>query len=121
MKLINIKVNGSDYDFICESKDTRTGFKHVITLNIDYCYETTATVYYYNRTWERYGYQTACIQAIGNMIERLIEREKTTFKTLHGYKLLTAARRATFYNTLSKNRQYKELNKVKVQLEHNIY
>lgn len=43
---------------ICDTKNTRNGFKHTATLMIDGFYADQTKVCYLNRTWESYQYET---------------------------------------------------------------
>jgi hypothetical protein len=55
MKIFNLD---TEYTVVCDTQDTRSGFKHVATL----CrngYEVCKTkICYYNRTWERFTYES---------------------------------------------------------------
>jgi len=48
----------------CSTQNSRTGFKHVARLVRDGDEIQTSTVSYYNRTWERYEYQSVMKQLI---------------------------------------------------------
>lgn len=55
--------DGTDYVFICTTQNTRYGFRHL-------CHHDglqVAKVCYYNRTWERFRYETVLRKAIENM------------------------------------------------------
>lgn len=59
------KVNGEEIRFRCYTTSTRCGFCHT-AICLDY--DTTATkVSYYNRTWERFDYETALRRAIDKL------------------------------------------------------
>lgn len=51
------KVNGEEYRFKCYTTSTRCGFCHTV-VSLDYDVRDTK-VTYYNRTWERFDYETA--------------------------------------------------------------
>lgn len=51
------KVNGKEYSFKCYTTSTRCGFCHTVR-SLDYDVRDTK-VSYYNRTWERFDYETA--------------------------------------------------------------
>ena len=63
------EVNGTKYVINCYTQDTNYGFRHVAFLdNPDRYYETQlAKACYYNRTWERFRYETV----LKNAIEKL--------------------------------------------------
>ena len=54
------------YTVVCESQNTRTGFRHVAVLlrNGSEIDRTKCT--YQNRTWERYTFQSVLCKIIGN-------------------------------------------------------
>ena len=64
-------VNGTDYTFTCYTQDTSYGFRHICCdgfSNTDVCRyvkdDIIAKATYYNRTWERFRYETVLRQAI---------------------------------------------------------
>lgn len=121
MKLINITIDGLDFEFICEPSSTRTGFKHTCDVFINNHQQATAACYYYNRTWERYDFQTVCIKVIDNLIDDFIDQARERYKERHGYKKLTKSRRIDFENTLENHSRYTLLHAVKKSLINNIY
>jgi len=54
------------YTVVCESRNTRTGFRHVAVLlrNGDEMYRTKVT--YQNRTWESYQFESVLEKLITN-------------------------------------------------------
>jgi len=62
------------YSVVCESQDTRTGFRHVAVLlkNGEEIDRTKCT--YQNRTWERFTFQTVLCDLIDKHFKDL-ERE----------------------------------------------
>lgn len=64
-------VNGQEITFRCYTTDTRSGFCHTAictTWGID---TTPTKVSYYNRTWERFEYETALKKAIEKLPKEL--------------------------------------------------
>lgn len=58
------KVNGEEIEFRCYTTDTRSGFCHTAHL-MGWKYEITDTkASYYNRTWERFEYESVLKRAI---------------------------------------------------------
>ena len=58
------KVNGEEIEFRCYTTDTRSGFCHTAHL-MGWKYEITDTkASYYNRTWERFEYESVLERAI---------------------------------------------------------
>ena len=55
--------NGKIVMFICCTQNTRYGFRHLCK-NVDDNVEYTAKACYYNRTWERFEYETVLKKAI---------------------------------------------------------
>lgn len=69
-------VNGTEYTFTCYGQETAYGFRHICTLGFN---NTTECKYikddiiskacYYNRTWERFTYETVLARGIENLNE----------------------------------------------------
>ena len=58
------KVNGEEIEFRCHTTDTRCGFCHTAHL-MGWRYDITDTkASYYNRTWERFEYESVLKRAI---------------------------------------------------------
>jgi hypothetical protein len=58
------KVNGEEIEFRCHTTDTRNGFCHTAHLT-SWGYDLTDTkISYYNRTWERFTYESVLKKAI---------------------------------------------------------
>ena len=70
-------VNGKDYAFTCYGQGTSYGFRHICCLgsnNFINCNKYVkdkiiAKACYYNRTWERFQYETVLRQGIENLNE----------------------------------------------------
>lgn len=61
------KVNGEEITFRCYTTDTRSGFCHTAHL-MGWKYDITDTkVSYYNRTWERFEYESVLKRAIDKL------------------------------------------------------
>ena len=97
MEIKRITVNGKEVEFVNQSRGTRTGFAHDTTVFINGYEYGEPTCIYYNRTWERYTYQTVMRKAIYALQERLTNRLREEFKAERGYQKLTAKRQAEFY------------------------
>ena len=52
-------------EIVCRSENTSYGFRHLAALLRDGCEQETAKCCYYNRTWERYEFQTVIENLIG--------------------------------------------------------
>lgn len=61
------KVNGEEIEFRCYTTDTRCGFCHTAHL-MGWKYDITDTkASYYNRTWERFEYESVLKKAIDKL------------------------------------------------------
>lgn len=54
------------YNIIARTENTSSGFRHCVSLANTTAY---ATINYYNRTWESYGYQTAVIELFEGLLK----------------------------------------------------
>ena len=64
VRYFSAKVNGEEITFRCYTTDTRCGFCHTAICNTWGINTTPTKVSYYNRTWERFEYETALKRAI---------------------------------------------------------
>ena len=75
-KVFETEVNGQKFTFTCYGQSTSYGFRHICTLGYN---NTTVAKYikddiiakacYYNRTWERFTYETVLNKGIENLDE----------------------------------------------------
>lgn len=79
-----------DISIYAHSAGTRYGFKHVANLFVNGSFVETATIQYYNRTWECYQYQTAKKAVIRRYIDRLTAAAIDAYKAQTGRKRLNA-------------------------------
>lgn len=111
--IYNKEINGVKFTFVCEFWKTRNSWGHKVALyKNDTLLIGTAKVRYYNRTWERYQYQSVIKSVIFDAIERIKAAAKVAFKALHDYKVMTKKRAAEFSEYLTKdpdNKIYNEL------------
>lgn len=121
MKKININTNNCNFDFICDAKANRSGFYHKVDLFINNVYEGAAKIQYYNRTWEWYDYQTACLNALGKVIKEYVTRNIAAFKELYGYKKMTQKRRQDFDLSMKNNLYYSALQACRDNLLHTLH
>ena len=110
MDIRTIKVNGKEYNFLCNWRKNRSGFVHEVELkNADGWTLSNFKVQYYNRTWERYRYQSAmsgCVSALESDRKELLKRN---FMTEHNYKKLTESRRVDLEKVYNEDSELKEL------------
>lgn len=57
-------VDGVDYSFYCHTTNTRCGFCHTVSVLAGGSWLQDTKVSYYNRTWERFTYESALKRAI---------------------------------------------------------
>lgn len=111
--IYNKEINGVKFTLVCESWSTRNSWGHKVTLyRNDSVIIGRAKIRYYNRTWESYQYQSAIKSVIYNAIEAIKEAGKETFKTLHGYQVLTKKRAAEFAKYLEQDPEYTRYNEL---------
>lgn len=111
-----ISHNGNEYEFICEWKNTRNGFKHECRLFKNGTFETSATCNYINRTWESYEYQSVMLRAISILLEEHTEFLKYAFKDSRGYDKMTQKRNAEFQAVLDADEMVAEFLAIKKKL-----
>ena len=72
------KVNDK-VSIVCESQNTRYGFRHLAHLIKNNNEVDKAKMCYYNRTWERFEFESVILELI-HKTDQLTEEEKTKFK-----------------------------------------
>ena len=78
MRLFKLDKKGK-WTIVCEAKPTRNGFEHVATL-VEGCYEIDSTkIFYLNRTWEAWRFQSVILQLI-DKTTYLTNRQKAYYK-----------------------------------------
>lgn len=84
-EVFRAEVNGKEFIFTCYGQGTAYGFRHICTLgysDTDVCRyikdDIIAKSCYYNRTWERFKYETVLARGIENLDE-----SKETKQALH--------------------------------------
>ena len=93
MEIKTFNVAGKTFTFVCESKNTRNGFKHECSLFINNYHSFDGVCYYLNRTWEKYRYQSVMLRAVANMRDYYADCIKCEFMHENNYTRLTAKRR----------------------------
>ena len=111
--IYNKVINGVKFTFVCESWKTRNSCGHEVTLYKNDTFKVGwAKVRNYNRTWERYQYQSAIKSVIHNAIEDIKAAAKKAFLTLHNYKVMTKKRAAAFLEFLKQDNAYNMYNEL---------
>lgn len=96
MELKKYAINGIEYELVCDSRNTRSGFAHDCTLFKNGMKQMTGTCYYYNRTWEAYRYQTVMKCTVDKLISELKDDLLKAWKQANGIKRMTKERRNEF-------------------------
>lgn len=105
--IYNKEISGVKFTLVCESWRTRYSWGHKVTLyKNDTLKVGRVKIRYYNRTWERYQYQSAIKSVIYNAIEAIKAAAKVVFKDLHHYKVLTKKRAAEFAKYLANDQEF---------------
>lgn len=118
MEIRKIKINDREYEFINESRSTRSGFAHDTTVFRNGCEIETHTCHYLNRTWECYTYQTVMYGAMNDLIHYRTERLTNQFKADKGYNKLTAKRKEELKPFLENDSLLREYKAVKECLQY---
>lgn len=101
--LYTYNINNHEIRFYCNTDGTSSGFKHTTQLYIDGYYKIDATCYYYNRTWERFVYESVMLKAVDYLISLRKRELIMEYKTKNGYKRLTDKRTAELYDIFNKD------------------
>ena len=120
-KLIFIDKEEIRFNFYCRTENTRHGFKHIVQLFENGIITSTGTCYYINRTWEKWNYQSACLTAMHNKIDKIIDNELKCFKAYHNYDRMTTKRKEEFNQLISENSYIQVLKAVCDDLNKNCY
>jgi hypothetical protein len=113
-----IYVNEVKYEFICMTDKNYNGFKHIAKLYINGRFANRKERQYYNRTWEKYDYQSVMLDIIKEQIEILNSWYLEKFKTEKGYKRMTDKRKLEFSDYIALDSVYeKELKELQYVLD----
>lgn len=111
--IYNKEINGVKFTIVCESWQTRNSWGHKVSLyRNESFFVGSAKIRYYNRTWEKYQYQSTIKSVIFNAIQEIKAAAKKAFLTLHNYKILTKKRAAEFVEYLAKDLEYNTYNEL---------
>lgn len=109
MNTFKREINGKSFTILCDYWGTRNSWGHEAALYVDSKKIKSYKIRYYNRTWERYTFQSVINACIYSALKELKEELKVIYKKEKGFKLLTEARKADFKEYLSLNADYKDL------------
>jgi len=71
MNTKSFTIGDATFTFENRREKTSCGFRHVSRLLMDGIFVSSASVSYYNRTWESYEFQSAMLRAVDNYIEEI--------------------------------------------------
>lgn len=111
--IYNKEINGVKFTFVCESWHTRGSWGHKVSLyQNDSFFVGSAKIRYYNRTWEKYQYQSTIKSVIFNVIQAIKAAAKKVFLSAHNYKVMTKKRAAAFIEYLKEDNEYNIYNEL---------
>lgn len=111
--IYNKEINGVKFTLVCEAWSTPNSWGHKVTLYQNNTEQIgSARVRYYNRTWEKYRYQSTIQSVIWDVIQAIKKRAKAAFLKLHNYKVLTKKRAAEFAEYLKTDQDYNMYNEL---------
>lgn len=111
--IYNKEINGVKFTLVCESWQTKTAWGHKVSLyRNESFFVGSAKIRYYNRTWEKYQYQSVIKSVIYNAIEEIKAAAKKAFLALHNYKVMTKKRAAAFLEYLKEDNEYNIYNEL---------
>ena len=96
-------VDGNEYMFINRFRGNRSGFVHETELFKNDRLIGSNKVQYYNRTWERYTYQTVMKGCVQKLMDEYENAHDTAWKLEHNVKRLTEAKRKEMDEHFFKN------------------
>ena len=103
MDIIRKKINDAEFTFVVNSRSNRSGFVHECKLFLNDRELSEQKIQYYNRTWERYRFQSVMHSCICDAVEqekqKIIDREKAA----RGWQKLTAARKEEIEKIIDAN------------------
>lgn len=79
--MISFKIN-NDLQVVCQAESTRYGFRHLATLLRNGSEVSKAKACYYNRTWERYTYESVLKGLLNKAKDRIDFLEKAEFEAM---------------------------------------
>lgn len=98
-KFYNVKLNGMDFNFHSDSRNTRNGFAHDCELEIKNGNNTfgqyNAKCNYLNRTWECFTFQSVMLSALRDAIDTEKAYVQRQFMEKNDFAKLTKSRKAT--------------------------
>ena len=112
-----LKANGMTVEFTNSWRGNRSGFVHETRMVIDGVQEFFHKQQYYNRTWERYEYQSVMKSACYDAIEYVTKKLTDKFRAENSIKRLTKARKGDLEVILKNSQKLKNLENIYRQLD----
>lgn len=107
MEIKKITIDNKEYEFVNETRSTRSGFAHDTKLFCNGNEIASNSVHYLNRTWECYRYQTAMKGAVRILMDRVSHRNETLFRKENNIKRMTAEKRKNLEKIIENDPTYK--------------
>ena len=105
----------------CNSEKTQNGFKHIAHCvpfgNDRPEHDFTRNMYYLNRTWETFEFESVLLDCLNVLIEREYNSMKSDFMRVNGYKRLNAGRKAVLQEHLNNWYRYTDLQEIKEKIK----
>ena len=117
MDIIKKNVGNAEFTFVLNSRSNRSGFVHECELFCGYKKIAQDKAQYYNRTWERYRYQTVMLHAVNNAINDAREDIIDEQKRLNGWKQLSKNRKEAVEKIIDENDGIKVLRELYEQVK----
>lgn len=86
-------INGKEYMFVNSFRGNRSGFVHETELFCNGFLIGRNKIQYYNRTWERYAYQSVMMGLVRELMEEIKKDYEDFWKCGYGVKRMTEAKR----------------------------
>lgn len=104
-------INGKEYMFVNSFRGNRSGFVHETELFCNDFLIGRNKIQYYNRTWERYTYQSVMIGLVRELMEDCQKAFETAWKNEHCVKRMNEAKRKAMNEDFEANmpKNYVEL------------
>ena len=117
MRIIKIK----NFTFVCNSKSTKSGFKHEAQMLINETFVSDATQYWVNRTWESFRYQSVMRNCVENYIAQIEYGIETDYRNENNVIRKTKKHSEKLNELFSQNAKIKEAKKILKLIQTNIY
>lgn len=110
-----------DFTFNCEHINKREGFKHYVTMKHNGYYVSDGVSHWVNRTWERYTYQRAMINAVNNYLNEFEVEITEQYKRDKGIKRLTKKVKQELEVLFNEDKRIQDLKDLICDLKTNVY